>query len=83
MEWGDGMGACLRLQYKLSRVRISGDIGGETDSAGAFTRRVLTPGNQAVYVLQQLRLTGAWISTQQYVQLSPEYEETLVASHSD
>jgi len=61
----------LRLKHKLSRFRVLGDVSRQTDGTGTFTGGVLSARHQAVDVLQQLRLAGAWISAQQDVDVRP------------
>lgn len=60
------------LQHQLPGLRVLHDVGRETHSARAFTRRVLTARHQVVNVLQQLRFTRTWVSTQQDVDLGTE-----------
>lgn len=71
----------LRLQHELASFWVLGDVGSETDSAGPLAGSVLSPGDQAVNILQQLRLAGARISTQQQVQLRPATTQNLWCYH--
>lgn len=50
-------------------VGVFSDVGGETDSGRSLSGGVLSARHQLVYVLQQLRLARARITTQQYVNL--------------
>lgn len=66
-----------RLQHELFSFRVLEHVGSQTDSAGAFARRVLTTRHKVVDVLQQLRLAGAWVSTQQNIQFGPKQDNTM------
>ena len=61
----------IRLKYKLSGFRVLGDVRRKTDGARAFAGRVLSARYQSVDVLEQLGLAGAWVSTQQNVDVRP------------
>ena len=59
----------LRLQHELASFWVLGDVGSETNGTGPLAGRVLSSGDQAVNILQQLRLAGTRVSTQQQVHL--------------
>ena len=65
------------MQNKLSCLRVSGDVGGETDGRRTLARSELTPRHQMVNVLQQLRLAGTGVSAQQDVHFSAEVVPAL------
>ena len=64
------------LKNQLSRFRVLGDVGSQTDSRRAFAGSVLRPGHQVEDVLQQLRLGGTRISAEQDVDLGAELAAT-------
>lgn len=57
------------FQHNLSRLRVAGDVGRQTNSRRAFSRGVHAARRQLHGVLQQLRLAGTRISAQQDVNL--------------
>jgi len=75
-------GCNSRLQHQLPCFRVLGDISRQTDSAGTLAGRVLPARHQTVDVLQQLRLTGTWISTQQDVYVRPTTDSFYAASQT-
>lgn len=68
-----------RLQHQLPGLWVLHHVGGETDCAGAFSWRVLATGHQVVHVLQQLRLAGTRVSTEQDVDLCTEVTTASLA----
>ena len=75
-------GCNSRLQHQLPCFRVLGDISRQTDSAGTLAGRVLPARHQTVDVLQQLWLTGTWISTQQDVYVRPTTDSFYAASQT-
>lgn len=61
----------IRLQYELSCLRVLGNVGSEAHSTGTLSRGVLSTRHQAVHILEQLRLAGARVAAQKYVDLRP------------
>jgi hypothetical protein len=56
----------------LTRFRVLGDIGCETDSRRTLARGVHATRRELDCVLQKLRLAGSWVATQEDVDLKEE-----------
>ena len=61
-----------RLQHQLPRLGVLHDVRRQTHGARALARGVLPAGHQVEDVLQQLRLAGARVATEQDVDLGTE-----------